>query len=149
MKLKFVRISNENHHNVGWLLVSSNLVNTRTTQDQQFVGIRRFGSKSFIYILLLKFCFCGCGFSRKLSDISVPEIRLIAPSMERGLDASPPSHRASPIQVVQAVDQQVGRESSQDSYQQRDDDDTSEHESAFSLQTTSRFHLPSDYDLYC
>ncbi|KOB67006.1 putative piezo-type mechanosensitive ion channel component 2 [Operophtera brumata] len=72
--------------------------------------------------------------NRKLSDISVPEIRLIAPSMERGLDASPPSHRASP--ASQQVGQLAGRESSQDSYR-RDDDDTSEHESAFSLQTIS------------
>ncbi|XP_063358294.1 piezo-type mechanosensitive ion channel component [Cydia amplana] len=57
---------------------------------------------------------------RKLSDISVPEIRILAPSMERGLDATPPSRRASPPL------------SDTDS----DDDDTSEHESAFSLQTT-------------
>ncbi|XP_068621049.1 piezo-type mechanosensitive ion channel component isoform X2 [Battus philenor] len=50
---------------------------------------------------------------RKLSEISVPEIRILAPSMERGLDASPP-RSASPAPS----------------------DDTSEHESAFSLQTT-------------
>ncbi|XP_039764794.1 piezo-type mechanosensitive ion channel component isoform X2 [Pararge aegeria] len=47
---------------------------------------------------------------RKLSEISVPEIRILAASMERGLD----SRSASPALS----------------------DDTSEHESAFSLQTT-------------
>ena len=50
--------------------------------------------------------------SRKLSELSVPEIRILAASVEGGLDASPaPS------------------------------DDTSEHESAFSLQTTERFSV--------
>ncbi|XP_045536669.1 piezo-type mechanosensitive ion channel component isoform X2 [Papilio machaon] len=53
---------------------------------------------------------------RKLSEISVPEIRILAPSMERGLDASPP-RAASPASPASS-------------------DDTSEHESAFSLQTT-------------
>ncbi|XP_013133441.1 PREDICTED: piezo-type mechanosensitive ion channel component [Papilio polytes] len=53
---------------------------------------------------------------RKLSEISVPEIRILAPSMERGLDASPP-RPASPASPAPS-------------------DDTSEHESAFSLQTT-------------
>ncbi|XP_063376521.1 piezo-type mechanosensitive ion channel component isoform X1 [Cydia fagiglandana] len=57
---------------------------------------------------------------RKLSDISVPEIRILAPSMERGLDATPPSRRASP---PRSATDSVG-------------DDTSEHESAFSLQST-------------
>ncbi|XP_073942032.1 piezo type mechanosensitive ion channel component isoform X3 [Choristoneura fumiferana] len=58
---------------------------------------------------------------RKLSDISVPEIRILAPSMERGLDASPPrSAAASPASPAPSIDE----------------DDTSEHESAFSLQTT-------------
>ncbi|CAG4944089.1 unnamed protein product [Colias eurytheme] len=57
---------------------------------------------------------------RKLSEISVPEIRILAPSMERGLDRTPP-HTPSP---------------STPSPSTPSDDDTSEHESAFSLQTT-------------
>ncbi|XP_049867605.1 piezo-type mechanosensitive ion channel component [Pectinophora gossypiella] len=56
---------------------------------------------------------------RKLSEISVPEIRILAPSMERGLDASPP--RSPP---------------GTPSEPNISDDDTSEHESAFSLQST-------------
>ncbi|KPI94676.1 Protein PIEZO2 [Papilio xuthus] len=56
---------------------------------------------------------------RKLSEISVPEIRILAPSMERGLDASPP-RPASPATPASPTPS----------------DDTSEHESAFSLQTT-------------
>lgn len=58
--------------------------------------------------------------------------------MERGLDASPPSHRASPSQQIgQRVDQQVDQLGRESDY----DDDTSEHESAFSLQNTSRFYF--------
>ncbi|XP_053604167.1 piezo-type mechanosensitive ion channel component isoform X3 [Plodia interpunctella] len=59
--------------------------------------------------------------ARKLSDISVPEIRILAPSMERGLDASPPPHR---------------KDSTSETTRQEIDDDTSEHESAFSLQSS-------------
>nr|XP_037866690.1 piezo-type mechanosensitive ion channel component isoform X6 [Bombyx mori] len=57
---------------------------------------------------------------RKLSDISVPEIRILAPSMERGLDASPPPPPSPPHEQDDTADTT----------------DTSEHESAFSLQTT-------------
>lgn len=64
-------------------------------------------------------------YSRKLSEISVPEIRILAPSMERGLDESPPSRRHS------------GRSPSSDTISD-DNDDTSEHESAFSLESTER-----------
>ncbi|CAK1550113.1 unnamed protein product [Leptosia nina] len=62
--------------------------------------------------------------NRKLSQISVPEIRILAPSMERGLDIHPspvPSRRDTPLSS---------------SSESTIDDDTSEHESAFSLQTT-------------
>ncbi|XP_026329382.1 piezo-type mechanosensitive ion channel component isoform X3 [Hyposmocoma kahamanoa] len=62
-------------------------------------------------------------FGRKLSEISVPEIRILAPSMERGLDESPPSRRHS------------GHSPSSDTISD-DDDDTSEHESAFSMEST-------------
>lgn len=65
--------------------------------------------------------------SRKLSEISVPEIRILAPSMERGLDGSPAS-----------------RASRSPSPETPSEDDTSEHESAFSLQTTGRCSGLSD-----
>ncbi|XP_050551095.1 piezo-type mechanosensitive ion channel component isoform X5 [Spodoptera frugiperda] len=63
---------------------------------------------------------------RKLSEISVPEIRILAPSMERGLDVSPPPRRA---QLSLSATSSASRAPA-------DDDDTSEHESAFSLQST-------------
>ncbi|XP_075992565.1 piezo type mechanosensitive ion channel component isoform X2 [Anticarsia gemmatalis] len=63
---------------------------------------------------------------RKLSEISVPEIRILAPSMERGLDASPPPRRASPLSPARSLSPAASRR----------DDDTSEHESVFSLQSS-------------
>ncbi|KAJ2953804.1 hypothetical protein O0L34_g1430 [Tuta absoluta] len=73
---------------------------------------------------------------RKLSDISVPEIRLIAPSMERGLDASPTPSRCSRRHTPSLPSSRSSRSSRSPSPSDDDGDTTSEHESAFSLQTT-------------
>lgn len=71
--------------------------------------------------------------SRKLSEISVPEIRILAPSMERGLDASPPPPRRPPP---------LSLSSASSRHHSVDEDDTSEHESAFSLQSSPRCSGP-------
>lgn len=68
--------------------------------------------------------------SRKLSEISVPEIRILAPSMEGGLDATPESVRKHPSSSeAPAPRSDITCE---------DEDGTSEHESMFSLQTSER-----------
>lgn len=87
-----------------------------------------FSTKSAVYFYMKMTMMLGDVSSRKLSDISVPEIRILAPSMERGLDASPPPRRRTPSSL-----------SANTTRPNNDDDDTSEHESAFSLQTTERW----------
>ncbi|CAH0602965.1 unnamed protein product [Chrysodeixis includens] len=71
---------------------------------------------------------------RKLSEISVPEIRILAPSMERGLDQSPPPRTAPP--AAHDAPPAPLRPRSLSSSSAKHDDDTSEHESAFSLQSS-------------
>ncbi|XP_026726944.1 piezo-type mechanosensitive ion channel component isoform X3 [Trichoplusia ni] len=73
---------------------------------------------------------------RKLSEISVPEIRILAPSMERGLDQSPPPRHEPPAPHTGPAPHAAPAPLSLSSGSAKHDDDTSEHESAFSLQSS-------------
>lgn len=86
--------------------------------------------------------------SRKLSEISVPEIRILAPSMERGLDQSPPPRHEPPAPHTGPAPHAGPAPLSLSSGSAKHDDDTSEHESAFSLQSSQRWS-PIHTCLYC